>query len=218
MKDYFRQESVAFRNTPWFWATRILLVLVILLSGKSQWYIMCMSQWFSIGILYSTEEEYLLPLTEKEYKHRRMTRVWMIWIRYLILGMLSYAMVYGIQGYLHTNDNIPGRPLMTIVFFILQMVTLYEILLESVVDREEKKAFFRTPTKLIPFAIFFVYGIAYVIAGTTGPFYSGQMMIHIAVMMTAVLIEIFNCIRMIRDWKIGDYDPFDDRIKTWKQA
>ena len=80
MKDYFRQESIAFRYMPLLYLARILFAALMLISGNIQWCVMLLGIMFSLGLNYSTEEEYLLPLTDEEYKKRRLCRVLMIWL------------------------------------------------------------------------------------------------------------------------------------------
>ena len=49
IKDYFRQERIAFRERPILWLLRIIFVALILYSGCSQWCFMTIAQAFSIG-------------------------------------------------------------------------------------------------------------------------------------------------------------------------
>ena len=71
-----------------------MFVALVLISGSIQWCFMIMGAIFSLGFLHSSEEERILPFTDEEFKKRKIIRVNMIWLRYLIFGLIAYAVNY----------------------------------------------------------------------------------------------------------------------------
>ena len=212
MRDYFRQESIAFRYMPLMYLARIFFVAVMLISGNIQWVIMLIGIMFSLGLNYSKEEEYLLPLTDEEYKKRRLCRVLMIWLRYLILGIGGYIMMYVLSDFDYIRRIISLRPVFAAVFFGFQMLLVFETLLESVAGKGIKMSTLETVLRHIHMIIFFVYGIEYVRGSDTGLVMAGNETLHIVIMSAAMIMLIFNCIKMLRTWKVPDYEPAEEKL------
>ena len=181
MKDYFRQESIAFRYMPLLYLARILFVALMLISGNIQWCVMLLGIMFSLGLNYSTEEEYLLPLTDEEYKKRRLCRVLMIWLRYLILGIGGYIMMYVLSSFDNIRRIISLRPAFAIVFFVFQMLLVFEVLLEGVTGKGIRLSILETVLRHIHMIIFFAYGISYVRGSDTGLIFAGNEILHIVI-------------------------------------
>ena len=212
MKDYFRQESIAFHYMPLLYLARILFVTLMLISGNIQWCVMLIGIMFSLGLNYSTEEEYLLPLTDEEYKKRRLCRVLMIWLRYLILGIGGYIMMYVLSTFDNIRRIISIRPVFAVVFFVFQMLLIFETLLEGVTGKGIRLSILETVLRHIHMIIFFAYGISYVRGSDTGLIFAGNEILHIVIMSAAIILIIFNCIKMLHTWKVEDYAPESEKL------
>lgn len=212
MKDYFRQESIAFHYMPLLYLARIFFVALMLISGNIQWCVMLLGIMFSLGLNYSTEEEYLLPLTDEEYKKRRLCRVLMIWLRYLILGTGGYIMMYVLSSFDNIRRIISIRPAFAIVFFVFQMLLVFEVLLEGVTGKGIRLSILETVLRHIHMIIFFAYGISYVRGSDTGLIFAGNEILHIVIMSAAIILIIFNCIKMLHTWKVEDYAPESEKL------
>ncbi len=212
MKDYFRQESIAFRYMPLLYLARILFAALMLISGNIQWCIMLLGIMFSLGLNYSTEEEYLLPLTDEEYKKRRLCRVLMIWLRYLILGIGGYIMMYVLSTFDNIRRIISIRPVFAVVFFVFQMLLIFETLLEGVTGKGIRLSILETVLRHIHMIIFFTYGISYVRGSDTGLTLTENESLHIVIMAAAIILLIYNCIKMLHTWKVEDYAPENEKL------
>lgn len=212
MKDYFRQESIAFHYMPLLYLARIFFVALMLISGNIQWCVMLLGIMFSLGLNYSTEEEYLLPLTDEEYKKRRLYRVLMIWLRYLILGIGGYIMMYVLSTFDNIRKIISIRPVFAVVFFVFQMLLIFETLLEGVTGKGIRLSILETVLRHIHMIIFFAYGISYVRGSDTGLIFAGNEILHIVIMSAAIILIIFNCIKMLHTWKVEDYAPESEKL------
>lgn len=212
MKDYFRQESIAFHYMPLLYLARIFFVALMLISGNIQWCVMLLGIMFSLGLNYSTEEEYLLPLTDEEYKKRRLYRVLMIWLRYLILGIGGYIMMYVLSTFDNIRRIISIRPVFAVVFFVFQMLLIFETLLEGVTGKGIRLSILETVLRHIHMIIFFAYGISYVRGSDTGLIFAGNEILHIVIMSAAIILIIFNCIKMLHTWKVEDYAPESEKL------
>ncbi|MBR3515034.1 MAG: hypothetical protein IKO10_01670 [Lachnospiraceae bacterium] len=215
-KDYFRQERTIFRNAPYMWGIRIMFVVVLLCSGRFQWCVMLTSGIFSVGFYFSSEAEYLLPLTEKEWKTRRLTRVCMIWLRYLLLGILSYVLWVGLGYDESLLNTFRVSPLMCVAFFVLQMLMVFGTLLEQVIDSERR----RKPSlvMVLPFAAMFYYWIHFIPSVEDNSFFAATWQVDILIITAAGLIEIVRCVRMFKRWKKEDYDPAAEKVKALQQV
>ena len=222
IKDYFRQERIAFRERPILWLLRILFVALILYSGCSQWCFMTIAQAFSIGFTYSTEAERIIPFTDTELKARRFTRVNMVWLRYLILGLTSYALGFIFKTPFVLPEVILKRPYMYIAFFILQMTFIYYNFLDQVIEKKKGKAFKSMPkvlyiTNMFSMITCFVYAIEVMKSPNSGFFNNvGIEWIHVAIILAAALLLIINCFRIYKNWKFLDFESDKEKIQRAK--
>ncbi|MBQ8950869.1 MAG: hypothetical protein IJ065_06830 [Eubacterium sp.] len=222
VKDYFRQERTAFRNRPILWVIRILFVAIILYAGSAQWCFMVMGQAFSLGTTFPTEAERIIPFTDDEFKMRRLTRINMVWLRYFILGFMSYVLIFILKTPFTTPETILIRPYMYIAFFILQMAFLYYNFLDQIIEKKSTK--FKLVTNKTEYIIngvtlitFFVYSIQAMRAPKHGFFHSvGIEWIHVAIMLATALVMIINCFRRYKNWKISDFESGAEKVQRAK--
>ena len=223
IKDYFRMEATAFKARPYFWLLRIMFVALVLISGSIQWCFMIMGAIFSLGFLHSSEEERILPFTDEEFKKRKIIRVNMIWLRYLILGIGSYIVVFTGPYSMSKPETVMLRPYMYIAFFILQMAFVYRSLQEQIIDKTANaRIFSKQPVhkyifQSIPSIVGFVYGMS-ITKGPTSEFFIdlGEEWVHVTIMLVAALLLIVWIIKNYMEWKILDFQSDADQFKKAK--
>ena len=223
VKDYFRQESTAFRSRPYLWVLRIILVAWVLYSGSAQWCVIIPGHSFSIGFTHHTEIERFIPFSDEELKKRKFTRVNIIWLRYLILGIISYILIFIFDNPFIKAETFLNRPYMYIAFFILEMVFVYNGLLDMVIERRrDTKIKLNYPISqyvfyILPFIVFFVYAIS-VLQAPRNSFFSniGEQWAHVIVLLTAAALMIIHTFRMYKSWKIADFESDAELMKRAK--
>ncbi len=222
IKDYFREEKISFRSWPVFIVMRIAFAALIIFTFNVQWCMMVMGAVFSIGFIQNTEAEKIIPLTDEELKQKRFVRVNMVWLRYLILGIIGYIVTLNLTGFQNVRELIMMRPCMYFAFFILQMVTIYQTMLEQMIDNSSSKRFtLKQPIEKyifnsIPSIIFFVYGVSSIQNTGKGFFFTGQEWPHVLVMLIGALLSIIYTIIQYKRWKIEDFRPELINIKAAK--
>ena len=215
IKDYFRQELAAFKARPVLLVPRLCFIYLVLWAGTMQWIIMTFSQIFSIGFVFASEEEKLIPFTDEEIKQRKRTRVRMVWLRYLIVGLGSYVVMFFRTNFAGMPEAVMRRPYLYAAFFILQMVFVYHSLQEQVIDRTKdgRRNFLGRPARAyvfetIPYIMFFAY--AYGLAkgmGSDSFATMGREWIHVLVLLIAALLLSIDCAYRYKNWKLLDHIP-----------
>lgn len=223
IKNYFREEMITFRSwTVIYLALRIAFDLLVMFTFNCQWCMMYMGAVFSVGFVHNTEVERILPLTDAELKQKRFVRVNMVWLRYLILGILGYVVTFIFPKYQHIEVIILKRPCMYFALFILQMTTVYQSMFEHMLNEGAGKNFsVKQPVEkyvfsMIPMIIFFVYGISSIRNTGDGFFFTGAEWVHVLIMLTAALLSIIYNIILYKKWEIRDFNPELVSIKAAK--
>ncbi|GEM_PF-2551931 len=220
IKDYFRNEKINFKSWPVFWVLRIVFAALILISFNVQCFFMIMGASFSMGFAHNTEVEKILPLSDEDLKKKRMVKVNMVWMRYLIFGIAGAIYTMTFPKYSEIREHILSRPYMYFSFFILQMVMIYSTMLELMIENcKEDKFTFKQPIfkyifSLIPTIIFWVYAVSSMRNSVTALFFMGYEWPHIVVMLTAALFLIIYNISIYKKWKIMDFKPQLVNIKA----
>lgn len=216
MKEYFAREKISFSNTPALYPARLLLVALLVISGNYQWIIILFGTAFSIGFIYLTEIEYMLPLTDKELRDLRFRRVGIVWLRYLIFGLIGrvFAYIASTRGWgLGREEICVARPYIVLAHFILLMIYAYELMLDSAGERKPvnkapffiKKEKIKYLTETLPHLVFFVYSMGIMLKH--GIARLGSEWIHVAILLAAAVILLVNVIISRSKWRLGDYVP-----------
>ena len=210
MSDYLRREKLSFKYMPIFWLLRILFCLAVIFSGYAQWCVMIIGTFASIGFIYSTEMENMLPMTDEEIKAVRFMRVRNVWLRYLFLGLISILVHFLLLD--RMGDTWFPTPII-IMHFVLQMINMYDTFLDaitpkalkgdfrSLVKKTEISKYF---TETIPRLVFFIYGISLII--THGIINEGSVWVHVVVLGIASILMGLNVVRDAKAWRLMDYD------------
>lgn len=211
MREYFRQERLSFRYIPAFWLARLLFVVMIILLPTAQMFLMLMAAVFSYGFRFETEAESLIPLTDEEIKRMRLTRCHMIWLRYLIVGFVGILLGYLLPDSIIIRGGMYGSPAILGAFFALQMVAIYETLLERAEGITGGKKIY-TPFRYVfcslPTVILFVYafrGLEF--RKKTAFFMNGATWIHAGILLAATALLAIYCVKLYSEWKIRDFAP-----------
>lgn len=220
MREYFRQERLSFRYLPVFWLTRLLFVVMSILLPTAQMFLMITAAVFSYGFRYQTEEESLLPLTDEEIKRMRLARCNMIWLRYLIVGLASILLGYLFPDSIILRGGLFESPVILGAFFTLQMVAVYETLLEKAAGITGGKKIY-TPFRYVFCSFPSVILFAYAFTGLTFQkrpafFMNGAAWIHASILLAATALLAIYCVRLCGEWKIRDFAP--NAVKEAKAA
>ena len=217
MREYFREEGLKFRYFPVFILMRLCLIALIFIAGQIQWLIVAAAAAFSFGFLYDTEAEHMLPVSYEEMLARRRLRVRMVWLRYLIICLASIAvhfvMMQNGDFRMDPHDSaLLRRPLIPAFYFILQMIFIYNILLNaSASQKNEKKkgektdpakAFEKAVFYMLPAYIYFVYGAGFCINHFI---YMGSQWIHILIIIVASILLTIRNIKISKELKLADF-------------
>lgn len=222
MKDYFRRERISFKYTPILWAVRLLFVSLVIFSGSAQWIIMLLGSAVSVGYVHSTEMEHMLPLSDKEITAKNLRKIRFVWLRYLILGVMSKVYVYLAvkNGWIVANSLIANEtPLIDICFFILLMVYAYELMLDAGNDNKRldglgsifKKKAIKYFIETLPHIVFFIYAISMMMSGSSrrGILSKGSDRFHIYILITAAVLLTVDVILERRKSRLCDYYPYE---------
>ena len=209
MREYLRREKISFKYMPAFWLLRLFFCISLLFSGYAQWCVMIIASYFSIGFIYGTEMENMLPLTDEEIRSQRFLRVRVIWIRYFILGVISLLInYYLIKKGTDSRVNTP----VVIMHFILQMISVYDTFLDAITRSGRNNRFFdsishkgitKYITETIPLLVFFIYG--YLILIMTSQI-NANIWIHVSVLGISSILLGINAILKSKAWRISDYE------------
>ncbi len=216
MTEYFREEKIRFKYFPLFYLTRLLFTALVFILGQAQWAVMAIVASLSYGFRYDTEAEHFIPLSVDEMIKRRRTRLWMIWIRYAVLGLASLLLHYRMmQNGIFNLDSefsvLLRHPAAAGAFFILQMAFVYSSLLSSSIRQinPEKKhlpmrmQIFDYVFRILPNIVFFTYGIMLPHRFME----NGPDRIHCCILLAAtVLLIIHSCVKS-KTSGLSDYIP-----------
>ena len=208
MREYLRQEKISIRYMPLFLLTRTLFLVLMIWIPAVQLFIMIWAHNFSYGFRYETEAEYLLPLSDDELRRMRLERGHMIWLRYLIVGLISSALAFLLpEGFL-LRGELFTRPLVYVAYFVLQMTAIYEGLLEKITNqaRDAHRTVFQFIFCTIPTILLFTYAFSSMSFHHFMPvFMEGAEWIHILLLLAATAFMAVYCMKLYRDWKLTDY-------------
>lgn len=220
MREYFRQERLTFRYMPVFYLTRLLFVALIFLLPAVQMFVMIIAATFSYGFRYDSEEEWLIPQTDEDMRKKKLTRCKMIWLRYFLIGLLGILLAYLFPQYFKMRSSLFETPWILGAYFLLQMMVVYEALLERAVEFNR----FNKPPKLfrfvcnsIPTIFFFSYGFAGMDTNhKLGFFFEGPQWLHVIVLLVNGALLGFYCRKLFRVWRLTGFSPSkaEDQMKT----
>ena len=208
MREYLRQERISIRYMPIFLLTRTLFLVLMIWIPAVQLFIMIWAYNFSYGFRCETEAEYLLPLSDEELKRMRLERGNMIWLRYLIVALLSSALAFLLPEDFLFRGELFTRPLIYAAYFILQMTTIYEGLLEKVTGqmRTTRRTLSQFIFCTLPTILLFTYCFSSMSFHHFMPiFMEGPEWIHILLLLTATAFMAAYCVKLYREWKPVDY-------------
>ncbi|SEF68980.1 hypothetical protein SAMN04487934_102159 [Eubacterium ruminantium] len=222
MKDYFRREKISFKYYPLFWVIRLLFVFMIITSGMLQWVVILFGSAFSIGFVYGTEMEYMLPMSQEEIKRKRLIRIRNVWIRYAVLGVIGRIYIYfaSKNGWYGLHDMIAVKnPEISAAFFVLLMIYAYELMLDAGISAKTSgmaqlipSSFVKVIIQTIPHIIFFIYAVMAIkyAAKPDGIESMGPMWLHLTFLLSAsglLLINIFveKSGRILKDFVPSEY-------------
>ena len=130
MKDYFRLEKIKYCHRPYLLLGRLLIDAgIIILNYRYACVIIALCGFLSIGYKYISEEERILPMSEKEIISRRMLHVFMIWLRFAILGTINILKIKLLPDAVAQDEWITKKPILVILLFILSLTLLFRILI-----------------------------------------------------------------------------------------
>lgn len=210
MREHFRMERITLKYMPAFWLTRLLFVALVICAGNLQGYVMILACAFSVGFVFDSEEEALHPLTDDEIKRRRMTRIGMIWLRYLLAGLIGIAVAHFLPDSTGLTVIMKEKRLLYAAFFVLQMALVYENMLELVTKRKRVEplgSVRRFLLSSLPTIVFFVYAISFLTQGRRPFFYEGAEWVHACILMTSAALLGIHCFVICRKWKLMDFEP-----------
>ena len=121
-------------------------------------------------------------------------------------------MMYVLSSFDNIRRIISIRPVFAVVFFVFQMLLVFEVLLEGVTGKGIRLSILETVLRHIHMIIFFTYGISYVRGSDTGLIFAGNEILNIVIMSAAIILIIFNCIKMLHTWKVEDYAPESEKL------
>jgi len=216
MTEYFREEKIRFKYFPAFYLTRILFTALVFILGQMQWAVMAIAASLSYGFRYDTEAEHFIPLSVDEMIKRRRTRLWMIWLRYAVLGFASLLLHYlmlqnGIYIFDVEFSVLLRHPAAAGAFFILQMAFVYSSLLSSSIRQINpvkkrlpmRMQIFDYVFRILPNLVFFTYGIGLHHRWIE----NNPVWIHCCIILTAaVLLIIYNFVKS-KTSGLADYTP-----------
>ena len=219
MSEYIREEMIKFKYHPVFILTRLLMLAMLIITSYVGWGVMIFATPWSIGFVHSTETEHMLPLADAEVKKRKLIRVNMIWLRYLVFGLIAYAVHYvmalkGISVLDIGFAPILQKPFIVIAFFILQMVYVYSNLLSSMIPDGTgkitellKNSLKHDLLSVLSGIIFWVYVVDLTLSKKRTLIIEGGEWIHCAILLTAAVMLGIGIYRKIKNWKYTDYVP-----------
>lgn len=207
MNEYIRQEKISLRYSPMFLFTRALFLFMMIFLPSVHVFIMFWAHNFSYGFRYDTEEEHLLPLSDEELKKMRLDRGNMIWLKYLLVVLLSSALAFLLPRDLIFRGEIFERPLVYGAFVLLEMVTIYEALLERLTKYPRKNAsLFRFIFCSIPTILLFTYAFSSMSFHKFMPFFmEGAEWIHILILLTGTVLMAYYCWKLYKEWRLTDF-------------
>ena len=220
VNDYLRREKILFKYHPKLWIARIIFIILVILSGCFQWLIMIIASAISIGYVHSSEMEHMLPMTDRELTARNLMKVRMVWLRYLIFGAIGNVYVYlsSKNGWFLLYPNaIYKAPVLELCFFILQMVYIYEIMLDEANDNKRLNGFGKHPKiepvkiliQVIPHLVFYIYAVSISISSDKrrGILCIDADEIHMTIISAAALLILINLLTERKKSRICDHYP-----------
>ena len=219
MSEYIREEMIKFKYDPVFIFTRLLMLAVLIPLSYAGWGAMIFASVWSVGFVHSTEAESMLPLTDEEMIKRKHFRINMIWLRYLIFGLIAYAAHYvmilrGVSVLDIGFAPMIEKPFIVISFFILQMIFVYKTLLSMMIPSGKGKfidTFKRTIKNdlmsVISTLVFWVYAVDLSLSKKRSLIIDGSEWIHCAILLAAAVMLGTGVYRELKKWKLTDYDP-----------
>jgi len=210
MREHVRMEWLSLKHMPVFWLTRILFIALVICAGNLQGFVMMLGCAFSLGFVFDSEEECILPLTDEEMKRRRLYRVGMIWLRYLIVGLIGIAAAFLLPGLTEFTVVMREKRLLFAAFFVLQMALIYETMLENVTKRKHMEPYGSVKKfafGILPTIVFFTYALSGFLRENRPFFYDGAEWIHVCILLVAAALLVIYCFVICREWKLGDFEP-----------
>ena len=219
MSEYIREELIKFKYQPVFIFTRLLMLAVLIVLSYAGWGVMVWASVWSVGFVHSTEAESMLPLTDTEMIKRKHTRVNMIWLRYLIFGLIAYAVHYvmileGRSVWDIGFAPMMERPFIVISFFILQMLYIYKTQLSVMIpDRKSKftealkNSIKKDLLSVLSMIVFWVYAVDLTLSKRRTLIVEGNEFIHCAILLVAAAMMGIGIYKELKNWKITDYTP-----------
>lgn len=217
MSEYIREEMIKFKYHPVFILTRLLMLAVLIAVSYAGWGAMLFASAWSVGFVYSTETESMLPLTDAEVIKRKHFRINMIWLRYLIFGLIAYAVNYvmilkDVSVWDIGFAPMTEKPFIVISFFILQMVFIYNALLSVMVPDHTNKfsaalknAFKNDLISVLSGIVFFTYAVDLTLSKKRTLIIEGNEFIHCAILLAAAVLMGIGIYKKIKDWKVTDF-------------
>ena len=155
MKDYFRLEIIKYRHRPYLLIGRLLIDAgIIILNYRYACAIIALCGFLSIGYKYISEEERILPMSEKEIVRRRMLHVFMIWLRFAVLGTVNILRIKLLPDTVTQDEWLTKSPILIIFLFILSLSLLFRTLIGiAYINKPE----FKTPSFYV--RLFFLYWV-----------------------------------------------------------
>ena len=219
MSEYIREEMIKFKYLPVFIFTRLLMLTMLILSSYAGWGVMIFASVWSVGFVHSTEAESMLPLTDKEMIKRKHFRINMIWLRYIIFGLIAYAVHYVMiikdvsvldKGFAPMIE----RPFIVISFFILQMLYIHKNLLSMMIPDGKgkfidvfKKSIKNDLISILSRLVFWVYAVDLTLSKKRTLITDGSEWIHCAILLVAAVMMGIGIYKDLKKWRITDYDP-----------
>lgn len=208
MREYLRQERISFRYMPIFIFTRTIFLVLMIFLPAVQFFIMLGAYSFSYGFRCDTEAEYLLPLSDDEVRKMRLSRGNMVWIRFLLIAMLSNALAFLFPESIVYRGEIFTKPMVFLAYFVLEMTMIYEGLLEKItgLGQTTHRSLFQFVFYSIPMILLFSYTFSSLSFHNFLAFFmEGSEWIHVLLLLTATVLMAAYSVKIYRDWKLTDY-------------